>query len=228
MDIPVYSIAGQIIGQVSVDETALGGEPSMETLRQALIMHEANQRVGTVQVKRRGTVRGSGVKPWPQKHTGRARHGTRYSNIWVGGAVAHGPRPRDHRQKMNRSARRRALWSAFLLKARDGEVIAVDGLELPQPKTREMAVILRNLGVQRTFVIVLRHSDPELWRCARNIPGAAMATYSDLNAYQMIRPRRVIFTKEALEQFLADAAAQSARPDPAGAAEDRVEVSGNG
>lgn len=98
MEIPVYSIAGQIVSHVTVDEEALGGKPNMDLLRQALIMYEANRRVGTAQVKTKETVAGSGRKPWRQKHTGRARHGTRYSPIWVGGAVAHGPRPRDFRQ----------------------------------------------------------------------------------------------------------------------------------
>ncbi|MHC5034888.1 MAG: 50S ribosomal protein L4 [Planctomycetota bacterium] len=211
MDIPVYSIAGKVVGQVAVDESVLGGEPNRALIRQAILMYEANRRVGTAKVKTRATVRGGGAKPWSQKHTGRARHGSRRSIIWVGGAVAHGPRPRDYRKKMNKAARRRALCSAFLAKARDGEVMAVEGLELPEPKTREMAAILRNLGVDRSFLVVITDHDPQLWRCTRNIPGAAMMTYGELNAYEMIRPNRIIFTKEAIDRFL-DVAAGVDRP----------------
>ena len=207
MEIPVYSIAGQVVDQLTVDECALGGKPNMELIRQAVLMYEANQRVGTAKAKTRSEVSGSGRKPWPQKHTGRARQGTRTSPIWVGGGVAFPPLPRDYRQKMNKKARRQALNSAFLAKALDGEVMVVDRLELPQMKTAAMAAVIKALGVERSFLVVLPQHSPELWRCTRNIRGAAMTAGSDLNVYGMIRPQRVIFTLEAVRQFLAQAGA---------------------
>lgn len=202
MEIPVYSIAGKVIDHVTVDESALGGRPNMALIRQAVLMCEANRRVGTAQTKTRAQVSGTGRKPWRQKHTDRARHGSRTSPIWVGGGVAHGPRQRDYRQKMNKAARRRAVCSAFLAKALDGEVLAVDALQVSAPKTNQMVAILGNLGVERTFLVVLHEHDPTLWRCTRNIPGSAMMTYKELNVYEMIRPDRVIFTREAIERFL--------------------------
>jgi len=206
MDIPVYSTTGQIISHVTVDEAAFGGKPNRDLVRQAVLMHEANQRVGTHRVKTKSTVAGTGRKVWAQKHTGRARHGSRTVPLWVGGGVAHGPRPRDYRQKMPKAARLRALCSAFLMKAADGQVIAVDGLALTELKTKQMAAILRNLGVTRSFLIVLHEGSPELWRCTRNIPGAAMLTYRNLNAYRMIRPDRVVFSLEAIRRFVQEAA----------------------
>ncbi|MCK4283169.1 MAG: 50S ribosomal protein L4 [Candidatus Brocadiae bacterium] len=222
MDIPVYSMAGQVVDHVAVDESALGGKPNMELVRQAIIMYEANKRVGTAKTKKRDEISASGRKVWRQKHTGRARHSTRASPLWVGGGVAHGPRPRDFRQKMNKAARRKALYSAFLAKAIDGEVMVLDRLELPELRTREMVAVLRNLGVDRTFLIVPDRHDPDLWRCTRNIQGAAMRTSRELNAYEMIRPSRVIFTLEAIRQFLAGAA-QVERP-----AREEVEVGEDG
>lgn len=222
MEIPVYSIAGQVIDHLAVDEAALGGRPNMDLIRQAVLMYEANQRVGTVRAKSRGEVSGSGNKPWPQKHTGRARQGDRTSPIWVGGGVAFPPRPREYRQKMNKKARRQALRSAFLAKALDGEVLVLDRLELPEMKTRAMAGVLKTLGVERTFLIVLPQHDAELWRCTRNIRGAALMPCSDLNAYEMIRPQRVIFTLEAVRRFLGEGAGETAEP------EQRVGVSENG
>ncbi len=207
MQIPVYSIAGQVVDHIAVDEGALGGEPNRELIRQAVLTYEANQRLGTAKVKTRHEVAGSGRKPWPQKHTGRARHGTRTSPIWVGGGVTHGPKQRDFRKKMTRKARRQATRSAFLAKALDGEVLAIDGLELPEAKTREMARILKLLGVERTFLLVVPAHDALLWRCTRNIPGAAMAAWAELNAYALLRPRQVLFTRQALEEFLAASAA---------------------
>jgi large subunit ribosomal protein L4 len=207
MEIPVYSIAGQVIDHLAVDEAALGGRPNMELIRLAVLMYEANQRVGTAMAKNRHEVSGSGRKPWPQKHTGRARQGMRTSPIWVGGGIAFPPRPRDYRQKMNKKARRQALNSAFLAKALDGEVLVVDRLELPEMKTGAMAAVVRALGADRNFLIVLHENNPELWRCTRNIRGAAMTACSDLSVYGMIRPQRVIFTLDAVRQFLAEAVA---------------------
>lgn len=95
-------------------------------------------------------------------------------------------------------------------------MIAVDGLALPEQKTKQMAAILHNLGATRTCLVVLHDKNPELWRCTRNIQGAAMVVYRDLNAYEMIRPRRVIFTLEAIGRFLAEAAAAKTPDRPVG------------
>ncbi len=202
MEIPVYSVEGEIVEQFPIDVEALGGAPNLDLIRQAVLAHEANSRVGTVRAKKRDEIIRSGRKPWRQKHTGRARHGDRGSPIWVGGGQAHGPRPRSFRQKVNKKARRRATYSAFLAKALYGEVMAVERLQLPQPKTREMARILKQLGVERTFLIVLPEHDELLWRCTRNIKNSAMTRWQDLNAYSLIRPRRVIFAAEALGRFV--------------------------
>ena len=225
MDIPVYSMAGQLLRRLRVDEAALGGEPKMALIRQAVIMFEANKRSGTASTKNRGTISGGRHKPWSQKHSGRARHGSRRSPLWVGGAVSHGPRPRSYRQRMPKAARRAALRSAFLAKVRDGEVLAVDGLELPEAKTIAMAAVLKNLGVTRTCLLVLPEHDAELWRCTRNIRGAAMTTYGDLSTYEMIRPKRVVFTLPALEGFLQSHGAAGAEANAAG---EEVGVTDNG
>ena len=225
MEIPVYSVAGQVVDHMTVDEAALGGRPNMELIRQAILMYEANQRVGTAKTRTRGEAKRSDHKPRPQKHSGRSRQGTRNSPIWVGGGVAHGPVPRDYRQKMNRTARRQATRSAFLAKALDGEVLALDDLQLPAGKTKEMAAVLRNLGIERTFLIVLPVGDAELWRCTRNIRGASMKAYKELNAYELIRPRQVVFTREALEAFLREAEPGADEQAPSDAA---VGVSNDG
>lgn len=202
MEIPVYNMAGEQTARIAVDEDALGGTPNRDLIRQAVLMYEANRRVGTAATKTRAMVSGSGRKLWRQKGTGRARQATRKSPISRGGGTAHGPRRRDYRQKMNKAMRRRATASAFLAKALDAEVMAVEGIELSEMKTRCVAEMLKKLGVRRSFLIVLPEHDADLWRCARNIPGAAMATYGDVNAYQLIRAQRVVFTREAIEGFL--------------------------
>jgi large subunit ribosomal protein L4 len=203
MQIRVYNSDGQLVDRLTVEEAGLGGKPNRELIRQAVLAYEANQRVGTACTKRRGEVARSGHKPWRQKHTGRSRQGDRASPVWVGGGVAHGPRPRDYRQKMNRKAKARALQSAFLAKALDGEVIALDRLELREPRTREMAAVLRNLGVAGTCLVVVEEHEPVLWRCCRNIQGSAMSPWRELTVYELIRAERVIFVLGALRRFLA-------------------------
>ena len=128
----------------------------------------------------------------------------------VGGSKAHGPRQRDYRQKLNRSMRRQALRSAFLAKALDGEILVVENLDLPELKTRAMATVLKNLHVERTFLVVTEDHKPELWRCTRNNPGAGMSVSTDLFAYQVIRPQRLVFTRQALENFVSMAGKQGA------------------
>jgi large subunit ribosomal protein L4 len=219
MEIPIYNIAGEVIDRLEVDQAALGGEPNKALMRQAVIMYEANRRVGTAKAKNRGELQGTDHKVWKQKHTGRARAGSRNSPVWVHGGAAHAVRPRDYRKKMNTFSRRQALYSAFLAKVLDGEVLAVKGLELPEAKTKAMATILKNLGAERSFLIVLPDTNAELWRCTRNIPLATMMAWKDLNAYVMIRPNRVIFDLEAIKPFL-DAAPRSGESEEA--AEEQV------
>ncbi len=202
MDIPVYNLSGEQTGSIAVDEAAFGGTPNRDLLRQALIAHEANCRVGTARAKRINEVSGSPAKAWRQKGTGRARQGDRRGPHWVGGSKAHGPRQRNYRQKLNRAMRRQALRSAFLAKALDGEILVVENFDLPELKTKAMATVLKNLKVDRNFLVVLAEHKPDLWRCTRNIPGAGMSVSNQLFAYQVIRPQRLVFTRQALEDFM--------------------------
>jgi len=214
IQVPVYSMEGEVVTQIEVDEAALGGEVHRDVLRQAVLAYEANQRQGTAKTKTRGEVSYSGRKPWPQKHTGRARAGSRGSPIWVGGGVIHGPVPRDYTQKLNRKMRRKALASALLAKLQAGEVKVLVSLELREPRTREMARVLKNLGVDRSFLVVLARHDPLLWRCARNIRGAAMSSARELSAHEVLRAHRLVFTRDAFEQYLGATQQESAPPEP--------------
>lgn len=199
IEIPIYNMAGELQSKKEFDEACLGGEVRAEVLRQAIITYEANQRQGNAKTKTRGETNYSNAKPWPQKHTGRARAGSRNSPLWVGGAVTFGPQPRDYSKKMNKKMRLRAVASALLGKIQSDEVVIVENLELPQPKTREMATILEALGIERKFLIVLPDHDQVLWRCTRNIEGASMMAARELNAYQMLWAQDLIFTQNAFD-----------------------------
>ena len=209
--VPVYNVEGKLLEELQIDEAVFGGRVSAEVLRQSILTHQANQRQGTHKTKTRAEVAYSDVKPWPQKHTGRARAGTRASPLWPGGGIMHGPRPRDYSMKLNKKMRRRALASAILAKLLDEQVKLLDRLELPEQKTKHMARVLKNLGVERTFLLVVAQYDPVLWRCTRNIVGAVMLPTTEINAYEVVRAHHVIFTKEAFEKLLAFVG-QSAAP----------------
>lgn len=199
IQLPIYNMAGEQQEELALDEARLGGEVRSAVLRQAVLTYEANQRAGTAKTKTRAETSYSNAKPWPQKHTGRARAGSRNSPIWVGGGVTFGPQPRDYSKKMNKKMRLRAVASALLGKLQSGDVAIVEDLALSQPKTREMADILEALGVERSFLIVLPEHDALLWRCTRNIPGSAMMAARELNAYRLLWAHDVIFTREAFD-----------------------------
>ena len=199
--VPVYNMAGEQIAEIEVDEARLG-KVSKDAMRQAILTHEANWRAGTAKTKTMGEVAFSDRKPWPQKHTGRARAGSRASSIWVGGGKTFGPVPRDHSKKINRKMRRRAVASALLCKLQDGAVKVLDVLELTQPKTREVARVIKNIGVERTFILALPEHDPTILRCTRNIPGATVSSVRELNTYEILKAWSVVFTRKAFEQML--------------------------
>ena len=114
---PVNNMAGATVGDFELDEQWFGGRVNRSLLRQAVLAYESNRRRGTARAKRRGEVAGSGRKPWRQKGTGRARHGSHRSPIWVGGGVAHGPRARDYKQKLNRKVKLKAFSLVGLIDA---------------------------------------------------------------------------------------------------------------
>ena len=213
--VPVHNIAGEFVEEIEVDESELGGHVNKDVLRQAIVTYEANRRAGTAKAKSRAELSYSNKKPWRQKHTGRARAGSRASPLWRGGGVIFGPVPRDHSKKLNKKMRRKAVASAILAKLHAGQVKVLDNLELTLSKTSEMVRILRSLGARRTFLLVLAEHDPLLWRCTRNIAGSAVMTASELNAYQVIRARDVIFTRESFYQVIA-ASSQTTVPAAVG------------
>ena len=202
IELPVHDRTGQVVGNITIDEADFGGQVRRQLLRQAILMYEAARRVGTASTKTRGQVAYSHRKPWRQKGTGRARAGFRGSPLWRGGGVVFGPRPRDYRFKMPKKAVWRATASAFLSKFQDGEVVVVDELKAEEPKTREMAATLKNLGIERTCLVAIEQHDVNLWKSARNIPGVSMKAVAEVNAYDVLRHRHLLITRAALEALV--------------------------
>ena len=202
IEVPVLDIDGKPQGTLSVDEAKLGGKVNPILLRDAVVMYEANKRVGTVATKSRSEREGSGKKPYRQKGTGLARAGSIRSPIWRGGGRIHALKPRDYSYQMPRQAKRLALRSAVLAKFRDGEVKVVDKLDLAEAKTKLMAAALKSLGISGSCLIVLPKADEKIWKSARNLPLVTVSILAQLNAYDVLRPKNLLFTKDALNEFL--------------------------
>jgi len=199
MEIPVYSKEGEKIDNLQLDDKKFGGPIRKKLLRDAVIMYEANKRQGTASTKTKGEVAGGGRKPWTQKHTGRARAGSIRSPLWKGGGVSHGPKPRDYSFAIPKKARRLALYTALSAKARDNELIVIDDLNFDIPKTKQMVGILKALNMDNSScLIVVSRANETVWKSARNIPYIKIMTSAELNAYEVLRPKKVLLTKEAL------------------------------
>ena len=168
-------------------------------MHQALVRQLANARLGTHKTKSRGEVSGGGRKPWRQKGTGRARHGSRRSPIWVGGGRAHAPRPRKYTRHMPRKMRREALRSALSIKAAQKEVVVLDELKMERPKTKEMVATLERLVGQASVLILLAESNEAIEKSARNLPDAKTLRANYLNVRDLLGYERLIIPLGALE-----------------------------
>ena len=170
-----------------------------DLMHQAFVRQLANARLGTHSTKSRGEVAGGGAKPWRQKGTGRARHGSRRSPIWVGGGKTHTPKPRDYRKKMPRKMRRAALRSALSLKVAENSILFLDELKLEDAKTERMVAVLKNLTGDETTLVILSDSNENIERSIRNIPEAKTLRANYLNVRDLLHFDRVIMPLDAIE-----------------------------
>lgn len=204
MQLPVFDIKAKQVGSQDLDESVFGIEPNVPVMHQAHVRQQANARLGTHDTKTRGQVRGGGRKPWRQKGTGRARHGTIRSPIWRGGGVVFGPHPRSYAQKMNKKARRLAIRSVLSAKARDEQIVLVEGLQSIEPRTRAMKDLLESLPVadRRTLIVVGADGEwDSVYRSAGNLPGVKVIRAGYINMHDVLTHERLLLTTEAVENI---------------------------
>ena len=160
--------------------------------------HNANRRQGTVATRSRGMVKGSTKKLFRQKGTGNARRGQRRTNVLKGGGVAFAKQPRSFRKKMPRKMRQAALASTILAKILGEDLLVVDGLSLDQPKTSEMASVLKNLGINRSCLLTLAERDNAIYLSSRNIGDLTVRIVAELNAGEVALRQKMLVTREAM------------------------------
>jgi large subunit ribosomal protein L4 len=206
----VYNRNGESISTVEVDPEDFGGSVNKQLLHEVVLMHLANQRAGTHSTLRRGEVAGSTKKLFRQKGTGNARVGTRRTNKRKGGGTAKGPKPRDYEYHLPRKAVRAATRMAILSKLQDQEAVIVDDLSFAEPKTKQMATVLKALKLNDTTCLIgTAGLESPLYKSARNIRGVKVLPAAQFNAYTVLRQKRLLLTKAALDELRKKPAAEA-------------------
>jgi len=192
-------------GTVELPDDLFNVTANIPLIHQVVTAQLAAARQGTHATKTRGQVAGGGAKPWRQKGTGRARHGSRRSPIWTGGGVAHGPQPRSYAQKTPKRMIQAALLGALSDRAREDRVFVIKEITHDElPSTKQAATVLSAFNQYRQLLVVLDRDDYIGWLSTRNLAEAHVITVDQLNAYDVIVADAIVFTKTAIEVFAAD------------------------
>jgi large subunit ribosomal protein L4 len=205
MKVNVKNFDGENIEELELKDEVFGIEPNTAVMHQALVRQQANGRLGTHKTKSRGEVRGTTAKWYRQKGTGRARHGDRKANIFVGGGQVHKPRPRSYAKQMPRKMRRLALRSALSAKVAAEEMIVLDELVFDQPATVQVMELLNNLEVSGSVVILLPERNENVEKSARNLQDVKTLRANYLNIRDLLGYDYVIMPKgtvSVIEGFL--------------------------
>ena len=198
VNVAVRDRTGAETGKIELDASTFGIEPNKAVMHQVVTAQLAARRSGTQSTKTRAEVRGGGAKPWRQKGTGRARHGSIRSPQWRGGGVALGPKPRDYSQRTPKKMVRLAVRSALSDRASSDRVVVVGDWGFEAPKTQEAVTALDALGTEGRVLIVAERADVNTWRSFANLGRVHVVSPGELNAYDVLVSDWVIFTKRTL------------------------------
>ena len=201
----LYNLKNEIVGKLELPDNIFATRWNAALVKQVLDAQLANRREPWAHVKFRSEVRGGGKKPWRQKGTGRARHGSIRSPLWVGGGKAHGPRnDRDYSQKINKKMKRGALFAALSRKLKEGEVKFFDELSVEQPKTKMLASALRPIlnmdkrSKRYDALLIAPAENRNLFRASSNLEKAKAIDAASLNVYDVLNHKNVFIDKEAI------------------------------
>ena len=223
--VPLFDADGKEVGRRELPSPIFEAKLNVPLMHQVVVAAMAGQRSGTHSTKRRGEVRGGGKKPWRQKGTGRARHGSIRSPIWRGGGVAHGPKPRDHSQRTNKKMKRGALYSALTDALASGKLAVVKDLAFDEPKTKAGQAVIDALELDGRVLLVLAGPDEVVEKSFRNLSYVRIGYARSLGIYEILVADRVLFTAAALEVLEGNEPPAAAEPE-AGEAGSKEEVAG--
>lgn len=210
MEIRVYNQKAEEVGKTKLAKEIFGLPWNADLVHQVVVSMDSNKRVVIAHAKGRGEVRGGGKKPWRQKGTGRARHGSTRSPIWVGGGVAHGPlKEKNYAKKINQKMRKKALFVALSQKLRDGEMLVLEDLKIKEPKTKLASGIISTLSKIKGFekllgrtknkaMVLLKGGEENIERAFKNLPGILVEDAKNLNARSALAYKYLVFLKNSL------------------------------
>ncbi len=203
MKLDVFDKTNKKTGTVEVSESLFAVKWNPDLVHQAFVAFTSNARRPWAHTKDRSEVSGGGKKPWSQKHTGRSRHGSSRSPLWIGGGVTFGPRnEKDYSKKINAKMKKLALLSVLSKKIKDNDVKIVDDLNLEAPKTKKAAEVIKNLSEKRDRVLlVVEPKNKTALLAFRNLPTVELSTPQSLNIYESLLSRKIFFEKDALSTF---------------------------
>ena len=197
----LLNILGQECGTIKLNDSVFKQEYNEALIHQVVVAHLANLRQGTKSALTRSEVRGHAKKPWRQKGTGRARQGSTKAPQWRGGGVAFAPKPRDFSKKVNKEAKRVAFRSAISTKLADKELIVLENLDIKDAKTKTMVEVLKNLGIDRTAVLVTKGANENVLRASGNLSTVEVTNSDLLSVYDIIKCDKLVVTADAIKSI---------------------------
>lgn len=196
--VKVYNLEGKEVESIDLSDGVFGLPENGDLVHQVFVSLQANQRQVLADTKTRGERAGSGIKPWRQKGTGRARVGSVRTPIWRKGGIVFGPTSdRNFKKKINKKMNAKAIATVLSGKLRDGEMIVVDKLELAEKKTKKMAAAVKALGVKGRTLLALSAGEKEIYLTSRNLAKIATTPVSQLNVLEMLNNKNIILSKES-------------------------------
>ncbi|MHB1454338.1 MAG: 50S ribosomal protein L4 [Saccharofermentanales bacterium] len=199
--VDVYNMEGAVVDSIELSDAIFGIEPNLKVLHIAVLNQLANKRQGTHSTKTRSEVRGGGRKPYRQKGTGRARHGSNRSAQYIGGGIIFGPKPRDYNYTIPKKVRRLAMKSALSSKLLDNHLVIVDEIKFSEIKTKSMVSMLAKLKVENSALLVMDEKNDIVERSARNLIGLKTARVNTINVFDLLKFEKMIVTKAAIEKI---------------------------
>jgi len=210
--VQVRDVTGEVLEERELPDGLFGVAVNVPVMHQVVVAGAAAQRSGTASTKTRAEVSGGGVKPWRQKGTGRARQGSIRAPHWMGGGVAHGPKPRSYEMRINKKMKKLALRSALSDALSSGKLAAIDAIEFDAPRTKDAIGVLEKLELTGRVLLVLAAPDELVEKSFRNLGWVKIAYPGNLATYDVLLADRVVFTSEALDVLTGETHERPARP----------------
>ena len=199
-EVKVYNTSAVVCGDITLNDEIFKAPYNEALIHEVIVAYLANQRQGSKSTLTRTEVRGHAKKPWAQKHTGNARHGSTKGPQWTGGGVVFAPKPRDFSKKVNAKAKKIAFISALSKKLEQNEITIIDEIKI-EAKTKEMQKVLNNFKFDKSTILVLDGANENVMRASSNIPTLSVVDAKLLNTYEVVANKNVLITKDAIKKI---------------------------